>query len=141
MDAGGAARRTSALPSSPIPAVTPPGLAIGYAGDKVPWAWLAIGNTGASSDGLPDLRFTAVDGAFRQAVLSNRLFMVLGDAKTVLDNGSVAYQLTPSSLGLIKALPPPPKGVPPAVLRCGRQGGRESRLSRLSHRNRLQRPC
>jgi hypothetical protein len=105
----------AALPSSPIPAVTPPGLAIGYAGDKVPWAWLAIGNTGASSDGLPDMRFTAVDGAFRQAVLSNRLFMVLGDAKAVLANGSVAYQLTRSSLGLIKALPPPPKGVPPAV--------------------------
>ena len=81
----------------------------------MPWAWLAIGNTGASSDGLPDLRFTAVDGAFRQAVLSNRLFMVLGDAKSVLDNGSVAYQLTRASLGLIKALPPPPKGVPPAV--------------------------
>jgi hypothetical protein len=104
----------AALPSTAIPAVTPPGLAIGYAGDKVPWAWLAIGNTGASSDGLPDLRFTAVDGAFRQAVLSNRLFMVLGDAKTVLANGSVAYQLTLSSLGLIKGLPPS-KGVPPAV--------------------------
>ena len=103
-----------ALPSGAIPAVTPPGLAIGYAGDKVPWAWLAIGNTGTSSDGLPDLRFTAVDGAFRQAILSNRLFMVLGDAKTVLANGSVAYQLTPSSLGLIKALPPS-RGVPPAV--------------------------
>jgi len=105
----------AALPSTTIPAVTPPGLAIGYAGDKVPWAWLAIGNTGTSSDGLPDLRFTAVDGAFRQAVLSNRLFMVLGDAKSILDNGSVAYQLTRASLGLIKALPPPPKGVPPAV--------------------------
>jgi hypothetical protein len=103
-----------ALPSATIPAVSPPGLAMGYAGDQVPWAWLAIGNTGTSSDGLPDLRFTAVDGAFRQAVLSNRLFMVLGDAKTVLDNGSVAYQLTLSSLGLIKALPPS-KGVPPAV--------------------------
>ena len=104
----------AALPTDTIPAVTPPGLAIGYAGDEVPWAWLAIGNTGTSTDGLPDLRFTAVDGAFRQAVLSNRLFMVLGDAKTVLANSSVAYQLTPSSLGLIKALPPL-KGVPPAV--------------------------
>jgi hypothetical protein len=100
-----------ALPPAAIPAVTPPGLAIGYAGDQVPWAWLAIGNTGTSTDGLPDLRFTAVDGAFRQAVLSNRLFMVLGDAKAALTNGSVAYQLTPSSLGLIKALPPS-KGVP-----------------------------
>jgi hypothetical protein len=100
-----------ALPSTTIPAVTPPGLAIGYAGDRAPWAWLAIGNTGAAADGLPDLCFTAVDGAFRQAILSNRLFMVLGDATTLLANGSVAYRLTPSSLGLIKALPPP-KGVP-----------------------------
>ena len=93
----------AALSSSGIPAVSPPGIAIGYAGEAVPWEWLAIGNTGTSADGLPDLCFTAVDGAFRQAVLSNRLFMVLGDAKTVLANGSVAYQLTRSSLGLIKA--------------------------------------
>jgi len=99
------------LPSSPIPAVTPPGVAIGYAGEELPWAWLAIGNTGTAADGLPDLRFTAVDGAFRQALLSNRLFMVLGDAEAVLKNGSVAYQLTPASLGLIKAL----GAVPPAV--------------------------
>lgn len=99
------------LPETTIPAVSPPGLAIGYAGDDVPWAWLAIGNTGTSSDGLPDLRFTAIDGAFRQALLTNRLFMVLGAAGTVLANGSVAYQLTPVSLGLIRALPPA-KGVP-----------------------------
>ncbi|MEN2991417.1 hemagglutinin protein [Tistrella sp. BH-R2-4] len=99
------------LPETTIPAVSPPGLAIGYAGDDVPWAWLAVGNTGTSSDGLPDLRFTAVDGAFRQALLTNRLFMVLGSAATVLANGSVAYQLTPASLGLIQALPPE-KGVP-----------------------------
>ncbi|SDU50310.1 hemagglutinin protein [Pseudomonas yamanorum] len=100
-----------AAPATVQPAVSPPGLAIGYAGDDVPWAWLAIGNTGSAPDGLPDLRFSAVDGAFRQALLSNRLFMVLGDSASVLANGSVAYQLTPESLGMIKALPPL-KGVP-----------------------------
>jgi hypothetical protein len=104
----------SSLAEATLPAVTPPGVAIGYAGDDVPWAWLAVGNTGSSSDGLPDLRFTAVDGAFRQALLSNRLFMVLGDADTVMTNGSVAYQLTTTSLGLIQAQPPT-KGVPPDV--------------------------
>lgn len=104
----------AALPETVIPAVSPPGLAIGYASDEEPWAWLAIGNNGASPDGLPDLRFTAVTGAFRQALLSNRLFMVLGSAGEVMTNGSVAYQLTPASLGLIKALPPP-EGVPPDV--------------------------
>jgi len=98
-----------------VPAVSPPGLAIGYAGDEAPWAWLAIGNTGTSSDGLPDLRFTAVDGAFRQAILTNRLFMVLGDATAVMASGSVAYQLTPASLGLIGALPVQ-EGVPAEVL-------------------------
>ena len=72
------------LPETTIPAVSPPGLAIGYAGDDVPWAWLAVGNTGTSSDGLPDLRFTAVDGAFRQAFLTNRLCRVLRSAATVL---------------------------------------------------------
>jgi len=104
----------AALPETIIPAVSPLGLAIGYAGDGEPWAWLAIGNGGTSQDGLPDLRFTAVRGAFRQALLSNRLFMVLGGAGEVMANGSVAYQLTPASLGLIKALPPP-KGVPLSV--------------------------
>lgn len=103
-----AARRGAprTLPGDATPAVSPPGLAIGYAGDQQPWAWLAIGNTGRSPDGLPDLCFTAVDGAFRQALLSNRMFMVLGNAAAVLANGSVAYQLTPQSLGLIQALPP-----------------------------------
>ncbi|SEH40128.1 hemagglutinin protein [Magnetospirillum fulvum] len=103
--------QAAALSTTITPAVSPPGLAIGYAGDEVPWAWLAIGNTGTASDGLPDLRFTAIDGAFRQALLSNRLFMVLGNPALVLANGSVEYQLTPSSLGLIRALPPA-KGVP-----------------------------
>lgn len=93
------------------PAVAPMGLALGYAGDGVPWSWLAIGNTGTGGDGLPDLRFTAVDGAFRQALLSNRLFMVLGDPDAVMASASVAYQLTRASLSLIKALPPA-KGVP-----------------------------
>ncbi|WP_372088377.1 hemagglutinin protein (plasmid) [Tistrella mobilis] len=95
------------------PAVSPPGIAIGYAGDNQPWAWLGIGNMG-SSDGLPDLRFTAIDGAFRQALLSNRLFMVLGSAATVMASGSVAYQLTQASMNLIKALPPG-KGVSETV--------------------------
>lgn len=96
------------------PAVAPTGLALGYAGDGLPWAWLAIGNTGGRTDGLPDLRFTAVTGAFRQAVLSNRLFMVLGNPDTVMASASVAYQLTRAALSLIQALPPS-QGVPPPV--------------------------
>ncbi|KYO52575.1 hemagglutinin protein (plasmid) [Tistrella mobilis] len=108
-----AADAATALAGTVTPAVSPPGIAIGYAGDNQPWAWLGIGNMG-SSDGLPDLRFTAIDGAFRQALLSNRLFMVLGSAATVMASGSVAYQLTQASMNLIKALPPG-KGVSDTV--------------------------
>ncbi|MEN3161295.1 hemagglutinin protein [Tistrella mobilis] len=108
-----AADATTTQAGTVTPAVSPPGIAIGYAGDNQPWAWLGIGNMG-SSDGLPDLRFTAIDGAFRQALLSNRLFMVLGSAATVMASGSVAYQLTQASMNLIKALPPG-KGVSETV--------------------------
>lgn len=101
------------LPAVTTLGVSPSGLAVGWAGDDQPWAWLGFGNTG--DPGLPNLQFTAVGGAFRQAVLSNRLFMVLGSADAVMANGSVAYALTGESLGLIAALPTD-AGVPADVL-------------------------
>jgi hypothetical protein len=95
--------------------VTPQGLAIGLVDDDQPWLWLGIGNGGTSADGLPNLRFTRIDGPFRQAIQTNRLFMVLGDADTFMRSASVAYQLTRYSLTLIGDLPPS-AGVPPSVL-------------------------
>lgn len=94
--------------------VTPQGLAVGLLDDPdEPWLWLGIGNSGGA--GLPNLRFTRIDGTFRQAIQTNRLFMVLGDADTFMDSASVAYQLTSFTLTLIGDLPPD-QGVPPDVL-------------------------
>ena len=87
------------------PLVTASGLAIGYVDEDKPWDWLAVGNTGSSEDGLPDLFFTAVAGPFRQAMMSDRLFMVLGHVDAVMDSASVAYQLTSENLALIHAQP------------------------------------
>lgn len=105
----------SSLGESEIVGVTPQGLAIGLAGEDQPWQWLGIGNSGTGTDGLPDLRFTRVDGPFRQSIQTNRLFMVLGDADTFMKSASVAYRLTRFSLTLIGDLPPS-KGVPASVL-------------------------
>lgn len=97
--------------------VTPQGLAIGVDGDDDgPWNWMGVGNAGSREDGLPDMRFTQVRGAMRQAVQTNHLFMVLGDADVVMtDNASVQYRLLPLSLALIGDLPED-KGVPSTVL-------------------------
>lgn len=113
--APGSAQNRMAVGSETV-GVTPQGLAIGVDGDDGPWNWMGIGNAGARADGLPDMRFTQVRGAMRQAVQTNHLFMVLGDADVVMtDNASVQYQLTALSLALIGDLPPS-KGVPPDVL-------------------------
>lgn len=95
--------------------VTPQGLAVGLTTVDGPWAWLGIGRNATAPDSLPDVRFTQVHGEFRQAVQTNRLFMVLGDAERVMQNGSVAYRLTALSLGMIGDLPEG-KGVSPVVL-------------------------
>jgi hypothetical protein len=99
--------------------VTPQGLAVGLTSIDGPWAWLGIGRNATAPDGLPDVRFTQVHGEFRQAVQTNRLFMVMGDANTVMANGSVAYRLTALALGMIGDLPEG-KGVSPAVLNAVR---------------------
>ncbi len=88
-----------------VPVISPAGLVVFYGKDGAPWPKLVIGNTGQSAVAAPDLYFSAVHGPFRQAMLSNRLFMVLGDADAVMASASVAYQLTKTSLGLIAGLP------------------------------------
>lgn len=88
-----------------VPVIAPSGLAVYYGRDGAPWPKLVIGNTGQGGDPAPDLFFSAVHGPFREAMMSNRLFMVLGDAETVMASASVAYQLTQAGLGLIAGLP------------------------------------
>lgn len=92
-------------PRSATAIVSPSGLSLGVSDDDQVWDWLAVGNTGTNDNGLPDLFFTAVQGPFRDALNSNNLFMVLGDAHTVLQSASVAYQLTADDMALLAVLP------------------------------------
>lgn len=101
-------------PAATTIGVTPQGLAVGIAADGETWLWSALGQT-AESAAIPDLRFTAVSGALKQALLTNNLFMVLGDASVFQTAGSVEYQLTSLDLAVIAALPFD-DGVPPEVL-------------------------
>ncbi|CAM2010157.1 hypothetical protein [Acanthopleuribacter pedis] len=98
-------RRQVTPPGDNQAVVSPSGLTIGYGKDDAPWDWLGIGNTGSNDDGAPDLFFTAVQGPFRDALMSNNLFMVLGDADTLMRSASVAYQLSQNTLALMADLP------------------------------------
>ncbi|QDX26144.1 hemagglutinin protein [Sphingomonas suaedae] len=102
------------LPAAATVGVTPQGMAVGIDSDGQSWLWAALGQT-AASGAEPDLRFTSVRGALRQALLTNNLFMVLGNAQLFNTAGSVEYQLTALDLDVIATLPPE-LGVPPAVL-------------------------
>lgn len=95
--------------------VTPQGLAVGIDGGDGRWLWTSVGQT-AASGAEPNLRFTSVRGAFRQALLTNNLFMVLGNAQVFNgEGGSVEYRLTAADLDVIATLPAE-AGVPPQVL-------------------------
>lgn len=95
-------------------AVTPQGLAVGLAPD-FNWNWLGIGhNRGEAA--VPDLRFTKVDGPFRQAMQTNNLFLVLGDPAQFNQYGSVGYLLSTATLSIIRTIPEDRGGVPTNVL-------------------------
>lgn len=87
--------------------VTPQGLGVGVAADGSTWTWLGIGHTGTAGP-LPDLRFTKVRGPFRQAMQTNNLFLVLGNATEFVKHGSVAYELDGHALDVIGTLPGTP---------------------------------
>lgn len=97
--------------------VTPQGLGVGVAADDLTWAWLGIGHTGTLAP-VPDLRFTTVTGPFHQAMQTNNLFLVLGNAAEFAKYGSVAYQLTAHALDVIATVP---DAVRPAVLAAVRK--------------------
>lgn len=112
-----APRRRAALLSTPEPAaratrtetvcVTPQGLGVGVAADDFDWTWLGIGHTGEPAP-RPDLRFTTVTGPFREAMQTNNLFLVLGNAAEFHRFGSVGYLLTDHALDVIGTLPGDP---------------------------------
>lgn len=98
-------------PATATVGVTPQGIAVGLAAGLETWTWAGLANSTAGAS-APDLRFTAVGGALQQALQTNRLFLVLGNADKFAANGSVAYQLTAEGCAEISA----DGSVPPAVL-------------------------
>ncbi|MEM8811711.1 MAG: hypothetical protein AAGF59_03770 [Pseudomonadota bacterium] len=101
--------------SETIYAVTPSGL-IGKInlGRASTWPWLAFANngpenpSGKTSD--PDVRFTEVRGKLKSALMTNQLFMVMGNPEELMGRpdqngpGSIEYGLTPETIGMIAGL-------------------------------------
>jgi hypothetical protein len=92
--------------------VTPQGLAAGVAANGIDWTWSSIGNDSDSTSDRPNLFFSKTTGAFRQALETNRLFMVLANADVFMNEASVQYKLTPEGIAQIAA----ERTVPEAVL-------------------------
>lgn len=82
--------------------VTPQGLAVGVGTDGIQWTWVGIGNDTDAARPEPNLIFTKADGAFRQALETNRLFMVAANGETFLKNASVRYQLTAEGIAELR---------------------------------------
>ena len=66
------------------------------------WTWTGIANDSDSTSNRPDLVFTKAGGAFRQALETNRLFMVLANAEIFMHDSSVQYQLTAEGIAEIQ---------------------------------------
>jgi hypothetical protein len=91
--------------------VTPQGLAVGVAANGIDWTWSSIGNDSDSTSDRPNLFFSQTTGAFRQALETNRLFMVLANADVFMNEASVQYQLTLEGIAQIAAEQSVPEGV------------------------------
>lgn len=83
--------------------VTPQGLAVGVTANGMDWTWAAFANDSDSTSARPSLVFTQATGQFRQALETNRLFMVLANADLFMEEASVQYQLTPQGIAEIAA--------------------------------------
>lgn len=92
--------------------VTPQGLAVGVTPNGMDWTWAAFANDSDSTSARPSLVFTKATGQFRQALETNRLFMVLANADVFMNDASVQYQLTVQGIAEIAA----EKTVPPDIL-------------------------
>lgn len=92
--------------------VTPQGLSVGIAPNGMDWTWAGFANDNDSTSNRPELVFTKATGRFRQALMTNRLFMVLANAGEFMNYASVKYQLTPEGIAEIRT----EKSVPPTVL-------------------------
>jgi len=83
--------------------VTPQGLAVGVAANGMDWTWSSIANDSDSTSDRPNLIFSKTTGAFRQALETNRLFMVLANADIFMNDASVQYKLTIEGIAQIRA--------------------------------------
>lgn len=83
--------------------VTPQGISVGVASNGMDWTWTGIANDTDSTSDRPNLVFTKATGAFRQALETNRLFMVLANADVFMNDSSVQYQLTAEGIAEIEA--------------------------------------
>lgn len=83
--------------------VTPQGLGVGVGADDFDWTWLGVANDNVDTADRPSLRFTTIDGPFKQAMQTNRLFMVMANAEVLSPHGSVAYRLTAEGIAEIEA--------------------------------------
>lgn len=92
--------------------VTPQGISVGVAANGMDWTWTGIANDSDSTSDRPNLVFTQATGAFRQALETNRLFMVLANADVFMNDSSVQYQLTAQGIAEIAA----DGTVPPDIL-------------------------
>lgn len=106
-----APQRDADAPADPTTTigVTPQGLAVGVGSDGMEWTWAGLANDTDEPAAQPSLLFTQADGAFRQALETNRLFMVAANAGTFMANASVRYQMTAEGIAEIRA-----KGTVPA---------------------------
>ncbi|HTA33040.1 MAG TPA: hypothetical protein VK721_06405 [Solirubrobacteraceae bacterium] len=104
-------REPAAALSTARVAVTAQGLGVGIAEDDVNWTWLGIASNRAGTSSEPELRFTAIDPMFRQAMQTNRLFLVMANAAELMRHGSVRYQLTEAGVAALRG-----SIVPEAVL-------------------------
>ena len=92
--------------------VTPQGLSVGVAANGMDWTWAGFANDSDSTANRPELVFTKATGPFRQALMTNRLFMVLANADVFMNDASVQYQLTAEGVAEIRT-----EGtVPPTIL-------------------------
>ncbi|HKY20781.1 MAG TPA: hypothetical protein VJM31_06135, partial [Vicinamibacterales bacterium] len=83
--------------------VTPQGLSAGIAENGIDWTWAGFANDQDSTANRPELLFTKATGKFRQALMTNRLFMVLANAGEFMEYASVKYQLTTEGIAELRA--------------------------------------
>lgn len=98
-----------AVDASGTLAVTPQGLVSVLSDDGDRWAGVVLANMPRSVH--REVALTAVGPALQAALQSNQLFFVVSDVTTFMDSSSVAYQLTPESMPLLRAA-----GVPESVI-------------------------